>query len=100
MAATILEDNARPGLSRLAPAVLALLLFAVVFVGLRWIHPAWPPYVPNKHPPGVPLLLYTVTVMYLRPTREDAWASAVPQFGPPAWLAHSEQFAVSFLHTN
>ncbi len=70
MAATILDERARPALRKLAPALLALVLFAVVFLVLRWLYPGRPLYIPYKHPPGVPLLLYNVTRQF---TWEQLW---------------------------
>jgi hypothetical protein len=70
MAATILEDNARPGLRRFVPAVLALALYAAAFFGLRALYLARPLYIPYKHAPGVPLFLYNVTRQF---TWDQLW---------------------------
>ena len=87
MAAAILEGDARPKLRKLAPALLALALFAAVFFVLRWVYPARPIYIPYKHPPGVPLLLYNVTRQF---TWDQLWRTLglAPLLGLvslPAW---------------
>lgn len=70
MAAAILEENDRPGFRRLAPALVASVLFVGVFFGLRWLYPDRPLYVPYKHPPGPPLFLYNVTRLF---TWDQLW---------------------------
>lgn len=66
MAAAIWQEDHRPGLRMFVPALLAVGVFASVFVGLRLLDPGRPLYIPYKHPPGADLLLYNVT-------REFTW---------------------------
>ncbi len=61
MAGAIYGDNTRPGLRKYMPALLSLVIFMGIFAGLRVIYPARPLYVPYRHAPGIPLLLYNLT---------------------------------------
>ncbi len=61
MAGAIYGDKTRPGLRKYMPALLSLVLFMGIFAGLRLIYPARPLYVPYRHAPGIPLLLYNLT---------------------------------------
>ncbi len=61
MAAAIYGDNTRPGLRKYMPAFLSLAIFIGIFAGLRLVYPGRPLYVPYRHDPGIPLLLYNLT---------------------------------------
>ncbi len=80
MVAAIVEENHHPGVRKFLPALLAAGLFAGVFIGLRLIFPARPIYIPYKHPPGVPLLLYNITRQF---TWDQLWLTlgSIPALG-------------------
>ncbi|MGE5071972.1 MAG: hypothetical protein ACM3MF_00975 [Anaerolineae bacterium] len=61
MAAATIGEGAMPRLRKFIPALISLLVFAAVFVGLRAWFPTRPLYIPYKHAPGIPLLLYNLT---------------------------------------
>ncbi len=60
MAGAILE-NPPPSLKKYLPVLLSAGIYAFVFIGLRLWFPGRPLYIPYKHPPGFPLLLYNLT---------------------------------------
>ena len=61
MAGAIHGDSTRPGFRKYMPALLSLAVFIGVFVSLRFVFPPRPLYVPYRHEPGIPLLLYNLT---------------------------------------
>ncbi len=60
MAATIMDES-RPLLRKSVPVLLSVGIFAIIFIGLRILNPDRPLYIPFKHLPGFPLLLYNLT---------------------------------------
>ena len=61
LAAAIWSGKPRPGFRHQIPFLLSLSVFAAIFLGLRLLLPERPPYIPYKHPPGFPLLLYNLS---------------------------------------
>jgi hypothetical protein len=61
MAGAIYGDNTRPGSRKYVPVLLSLAIFIAVFAALRLVFPPRPLYIPYRHAPGIPLLLYNLT---------------------------------------
>lgn len=61
LAAAIWNGKPRPGFRHQIPFLLSLSIFAAIFLGLRLLFPERPPYIPYKHAPGFPLLLYNLS---------------------------------------
>ncbi len=56
-----LLDNLRFFQKKYIPGYLAIGIFALVFIGLRFLYPDRPIYIPYKQTPGYQLLLYNMT---------------------------------------
>ena len=56
-----LLDNLRLFQRKYIPVYLSIAIFALVFIGLRFLYPNRPIYIPYKQTPGYQLLLYNLT---------------------------------------
>ena len=61
LALAALVDERSPLWKKLLPFILSLVVFAVIFLGLRFIYPNRPLYIPYEQTPGFPMLIYNVT---------------------------------------
>jgi hypothetical protein len=61
MAGAIYGADTRPGLRKYMPVLFSLAIFIGVFAGLRLLFAPRPLYIPYRHAPGIPLLLYNLT---------------------------------------
>ena len=74
LAAALWNGKPRLGFRHQMPFLLSLAIFAAVFIGLRLLFPDRPLYIPYKHAPGFPLLLYNLT-------RQFTWSQLFSTLG-------------------